>query len=128
MGTCVDRRYKDLTPSEWWIQEIFGGRQCDACGAKPIALLAHVSLPESRIKAEDALGFALGKYGDPVNYKRGLSAEKHYSIGEHAACRDCAKSMELMLAQRTRAGGDYGSGAHVQFDRPPTDKLIVLAS
>jgi hypothetical protein len=33
-----------------------------------------------------------------------------------------------VLAHRTSSRGDLGSSAYVSFDRPPTDRLVVLAS
>lgn len=128
MGTCTEKKYKEVTGREWWIQEIFGKRACDACGDRPIALLAHVSLPESRLTLMDPVGVLVGKYGDPVAYKPMLASERYFMVGQHAACGRCQRAMERMLAQRSGSQGDYGSSAHVTFDRPPTDRLILLAS
>jgi hypothetical protein len=128
MGTCETKLYKQLTPREWWIQEIFGSRTCDACGAKPVEVVAHVTLPQTRISLSDPVGLMLGKYGDRVAYRRTLTVEPHYAVGQHAACRGCKKAMEQMLAVRTSTHGDYGSSAHIQWDRAPEDRLILLAS
>ncbi len=128
MGTCTERRYKELTAREWWVQEIFGTRGCDSCGARPIDILAHVTLPETRVGLMDPIGLALGKYGDPVAFKPKLATERYYAVGMLAACRDCKKAMEQVLAHRTSSRGDFGSSAYVTFDRPPTDRLVVLAS
>jgi hypothetical protein len=128
MGTCTERRYKELTAREWWVQEIFGKRPCDSCSARPINVLAHITLPETRVGLMDPIGLAIGTSGDPVAFKPALATERYYSVGTLAACRACEKAMEQVLAHRTSSRGDLGSSAYVSFDRPPTDRLVVLAS
>jgi hypothetical protein len=109
------------------VQEIFGNRACDSCGGRPVDVVAHVTLPYTRIMLTDPVGLQMGRYGDPVNYKRKLTTEPYFAVAQHAACRDCKRAMEQMLAHRTSSRGDYGSSAHIQWDRPPEDKIIVMA-
>jgi hypothetical protein len=57
-----------------------------------------------------------------------LTSIRSVKVGTLAACRACEKAMEQVLAHRTSSRGDLGSSAYVSFDRPPTDRLVVLAS
>ena len=121
-GTLTERKYRECTPREWWIQECFGKQRCDSCGDRPIAMRAHVALPASHLRAVDPVGMATGRYGDAILFKKGLASEPYHYYEERAACAKCQKAMEVHLAHA------YKDSAYVSFDVPPPEKLIVLAT
>ena len=121
-GTLRVKPYAACTPREWWVQEIFGDRKCDSCGDAPVAVVAHVALPASHLRAVDPRGMLLGKYGPPINFRKSLATEAYHYYEERAACARCQRAMEEHLARC------YRDSAYVSFDRPPADKLIILVS
>lgn len=109
---------KSLSDRDWFIQQTWGLKRCDACGNCPVNVQAAIYMPQSAVMRLDFEGLFVGKYGEGIRMKRRVSAERFFFIGNRYACADCEKSLAQLLAHT------LDSSAYVDFIRPPPARRI----
>lgn len=119
MGSLTFQPSKSLSDRDWFIQQTWGLKRCEACGGCPVNVQASIYMPLSVVQRLDMTGLLLGKYGDGFYLKKKFSTERWFFIGNRYACADCEKSLSQLLA------ATLDSSAYVDFIRPPPARRII---